>query len=102
MACPPAAGLPGALVVEELKRHRTRQDGQRQEAAEAWREHGLAFTRDDGTMLDPMRVSRRIADLVGHSTPSTTQTVCRHQIRPVIVHGAETMDAVCGTDEPTG
>ncbi|MGW3344574.1 hypothetical protein ACWDA3_14770 [Nonomuraea rubra] len=44
----------------------------------------------------------RIADLVGHSTPNTPQTVYRHQIRPVIVHGAETMDAVFGTDKPTG
>ncbi|MBB5778649.1 tyrosine-type recombinase/integrase [Nonomuraea jabiensis] len=44
----------------------------------------------------------RIADLVGHSTPTTTQTVYRHQIRPVIVHGAETMDAVFGKDDQTG
>ncbi|MEV0822897.1 tyrosine-type recombinase/integrase [Nonomuraea rubra] len=125
-------------MVEELKRHRTRQNAQRLAAGEAWQEHGLVFTRDDGTILDPMRVLRglrvitkkagignrwkvrelrhsfvsilsdgdvpveRIADLVGHSTPNTTQTVHRHQIRPVIVHGAETMDAVFGTDKPTG
>ncbi|MEV2265001.1 hypothetical protein [Nonomuraea africana] len=42
----------------------------------------------------------RIADLVGHSTPTTTQTVYRHQIRPLIVHGAETMDA--SNDDQTG
>ncbi|MGP3928851.1 tyrosine-type recombinase/integrase [Nonomuraea sp. KM88] len=44
----------------------------------------------------------RIADLVGHSTPSTAQTVCRHQIRPVIVHGAEAMDAVFGNGDQPG
>jgi integrase len=43
----------------------------------------------------------RIADLAGHSTPNTTQTVYRHQIRPVIVHGAETMDAVFGNGDQT-
>ncbi|MEV0310640.1 tyrosine-type recombinase/integrase [Nonomuraea fuscirosea] len=132
-----ALALP-ALVVEELKRHRTRQDAQRLAAGEAWQEHGLVFTRDDGTMLDPMRVLRglraitkkagigngwkvrelrhsfvsilsdgdvsveRIADLVGHSTPNTTQTVYRHQIRPVIVHGAEAMDAVFGNGDQAG
>ncbi|NRQ32868.1 tyrosine-type recombinase/integrase [Nonomuraea sp. NN258] len=44
----------------------------------------------------------RIADLVGHSTRNTTQTVYRHQIRPVIVHGAETMDAVFGNGDHAG
>ncbi|GAA1672107.1 hypothetical protein GCM10009733_081620 [Nonomuraea maheshkhaliensis] len=132
-----ALALP-ALVVEELKRHRVRQATQRLAAGEAWQEHGLVFTRDDGTMLDPMRVLRglrvitgkagiggrwkvrelrhsfvpilsdgnvsveRIADLVGHPTPGTTQTVYRHQIRPIIVHGAEAMDAVFGSGDPSG
>ncbi|GAA3213346.1 tyrosine-type recombinase/integrase [Nonomuraea helvata] len=132
-----ALALP-ALVVDELKRHRTRQNAQRLAVGEAWRDHDLVFTREDGTMLDPMRVLRglrvitkkagignrwkvrelrhsfvsilsdgdvsveRIADLVGHSTPTTTQTVYRHQIRPVIVHGAETMDAVFGNGDQTG
>ncbi|MEV5495754.1 hypothetical protein AB0M50_10165 [Nonomuraea fuscirosea] len=44
----------------------------------------------------------RIADLVGHSTPNTTQTVYRHQIRPVIVHGAEAMDTVFGNGDQAG
>lgn len=44
----------------------------------------------------------RIADLVGHSTPGTTQTVCRRQIRPIIVHGAEAMDAVFGNGDQAG
>ncbi|WP_431898343.1 tyrosine-type recombinase/integrase [Nonomuraea sp. bgisy101] len=91
---------------------------------------GLIFTRDDGTLLDPMRVLRglrvitkkagignrrkvrelrhsfvsilsdgdasveRIADLVGHSTPTTTQAVYQRRIRPVVVHGAEAMDVI--------
>jgi hypothetical protein len=35
-----------------------------------------------------------IARLVGHSTTSTTETVYRKELRPVISTGAEVMDAV--------
>jgi site-specific recombinase XerD len=35
-----------------------------------------------------------IADLVGHKNSTVTARVYRHQIRPVIAHGAETMDAI--------
>ncbi|WP_268920475.1 hypothetical protein [Actinomadura soli] len=38
--------------------------------------------------------TERIADLVGHSTPNTTQTIYRKQLRPMIAQGAEAMDAV--------
>ena len=33
-----------------------------------------------------------ISRLVGHSGTSVTETVHRHEIRPVIRHGAEVMD----------
>jgi integrase len=35
-----------------------------------------------------------IADLVGHQRTSTTRTVYRHQLRPVITAGAEALDAL--------
>jgi integrase len=35
-----------------------------------------------------------IARLVGHSGTTTTETVYRHQIRPVVLHGAEAMDRI--------
>jgi phosphoribosylaminoimidazole (AIR) synthetase len=35
-----------------------------------------------------------IAHLVGHGTTSTTETVYRKELRPVISAGAEAMDAV--------
>ena len=38
--------------------------------------------------------SDQIAQLVGHSSTSTTETVYRHQIRPVIRPGAEVMDTL--------
>jgi integrase len=34
----------------------------------------------------------KIARLVGHTGTTTTETVYRHQIRPVVIGGAEVMD----------
>ncbi len=36
----------------------------------------------------------RISRLVGHSSTTTTETIYRKQIRPVIVHGADVMDQI--------
>jgi hypothetical protein len=36
----------------------------------------------------------KIADLVGHRTTVVTQTVCRHQLRPVIETGATAMNTI--------
>jgi len=36
----------------------------------------------------------KISDLVGHKDQTTTETVYRHQIRPVVLHGAEAMDRI--------
>jgi integrase len=36
----------------------------------------------------------KISRLVGHSETTTTETVYRHQIRPVVQHGAEAMDRI--------
>jgi len=36
----------------------------------------------------------RISLLVGHSDSTTTETIYRKQIRPVIVHGADVMDVI--------
>jgi hypothetical protein len=38
--------------------------------------------------------------LAGHSDTTTTETVYRHQIRPVVQGGAEVMDAVFPRDSP--
>jgi hypothetical protein len=35
-----------------------------------------------------------ISHLVGHSSSTVTETVYRHQIRPVITVGAEAMDKI--------
>ena len=39
-----------------------------------------------------------IADLVGHKKTSTTRTVYRHQLRPVITKGAEILDEAFGEE----
>jgi integrase len=40
-----------------------------------------------------------ISRLVGHSSTTTTETIYRKQIRPVIVHGADVMDQIFQGDE---
>ena len=35
-----------------------------------------------------------ISRLVGHSSTTTTETIYRKQIRPVLVHGADVMDRI--------
>jgi hypothetical protein len=35
-----------------------------------------------------------IADLVGHAGTAVTEKVYRHQLRPVITRGAETMNTI--------
>ena len=47
-------------------------------------------TRASGAGVSIERVSR----LVGHSGTTTTETIYRKQIRPVIVHGADVMDRI--------
>jgi integrase len=45
-----------------------------------------------------MRIEK-ISDLVGHKEQATTETVYRHQIRPVMLDGAEVMDRIFATEE---
>jgi hypothetical protein len=44
----------------------------------------------------------RMSRLVGHSDTTTTETVYRHQIRPVIQGGAEVMDKIFPRISPEG
>jgi integrase len=44
----------------------------------------------------------RISRLVGHSDTITTETVYRHQIRPVVQGGAEIMDKTFPRNSPEG
>ncbi len=40
-----------------------------------------------------------IADLVGHASIAVTEEVYRHQLKPVITRGAQTMNTVFGQPE---
>ena len=40
-----------------------------------------------------------IADLCGHSGTSITESVYRHQLRPVLLSGAVAMDRIFGSDD---
>ncbi|WP_433462702.1 tyrosine-type recombinase/integrase [Spirillospora sp. CA-128828] len=48
----------------------------------------VSIMSDHGVALE------KISDLVGHSDTRTTQTVYRHELRPVITTGAEKMNAI--------
>ena len=48
----------------------------------------LSLLSDNGMAIE------EISRLVGHSSSSVTETVYRHQIRPVITLGAEAMDKI--------
>ncbi len=55
-------------AVETLQAHRTRRLEEQQAAAGAWQEHGLVFTTEIGTPLEPRNVLRRfevLAERVG-------------------------------------
>lgn len=53
----------------------------------------VSILSDHGVSLE------KIAQLVGHSSSQTTETVYRKQIRPVITEGAEVMDEIFFRDE---
>jgi integrase len=57
-----------SVTVAALRAHRARQLEERLRWGEAWTDTGLVFTREDGTMLDPERVTkefRRLAKAAG-------------------------------------
>jgi integrase len=51
----------------------------------------VSLLSDHGVTID------KIADLVGHAGTNTTETVYRHQLKPVITGGAEVMDKIFKT-----
>jgi integrase len=56
----------------------------------------VSIMSDHGVTLE------KIADLVGHSGTSVTEKVYRHQLRPVLLDGAQTMDKIFKSDEASG
>jgi integrase len=52
----------------------------------------VSVLSDDGMPIE------QISQLAGHSETATTETVYRHQIRPVVLHGAEAMDRIFPAD----
>jgi len=50
----------------------------------------VSLLSDDGVAIND------IADLCGHSATPVTERVYRHQLRPILLAGAETMDRIFG------
>jgi integrase len=56
----------------------------------------VSLLSDSGMSLE------EIADLCGHSGTSITESVYRHQVRPVLLSGAIAMDRIFGSDDTHG
>jgi integrase len=56
----------------------------------------VSLLSDSGVSLEG------IADLCGHSGTTVTETVYRHQLKPVLLNGAVTMDRIFGVETPPG
>ncbi|AEV87192.1 integrase [Actinoplanes sp. SE50] len=56
----------------------------------------VSLLSDNGMSIE------EIADLCGHSGTSITETVYRHQLRPVLLNGAVAMDRIFGPDDTPG
>ncbi|MFJ6855264.1 tyrosine recombinase XerC [Streptomyces sp. NPDC091271] len=52
-----------ANTVQALKRHRAQQDRDREKWGSAWAETGRVFTRENGELLHPAKVTRRFIEL---------------------------------------
>ena len=55
----------------------------------------VSLLSDNGMAIE------EISRLVGHSSSTVTETVYRHQIRPVITVGAEAMDKIFASEQST-
>lgn len=66
--------------------------GSRSDVAEGLGIAGLVRVADDS------HAAEQISRLVGHSGTTTTETVYRKQIRPVLVRGADAMDLIFPTE----
>ena len=62
-------------------------------APEGWTPRELRHTFVS-VLSDDGMPSEQISQLAGHSETATTETIYRHQIRPVVLHGAEAMDRI--------
>jgi hypothetical protein len=51
----------------------------------------VSIMSDNGVSIET------IADLVGHASTAVTEGVYRHQLKPVITKGAETMNTIFST-----
>jgi integrase len=52
-----------AECIGSLKLHRERQDAEREKAGEAWKEHGLVFTKVNGTPMEGSTLTRQFGKL---------------------------------------
>jgi integrase len=70
------------MTRKALQDHRDRQDKERAELAEEWKDHGLVFPSEIGTPMEPRNLSRHFASLrVAAGVPG----VRLHDLRHIVV-----------------
>ena len=52
-----------AECISSLKLHKERQDAEREKADQAWKEHGLVFTKFNGTPVEGSTLTRQFGKL---------------------------------------
>ncbi|UGQ14848.1 site-specific integrase [Yinghuangia sp. ASG 101] len=77
-----------------LRAHRTQQDRERREWGDAWTDTGRAFTREDGSWLNPKALTGRFRDLCARAA---LPPIRLHDLR----HGAATIAHAAGADLKT-
>ena len=87
--CQPGRDAPGRIARPPVLQG----DHQEGRARENWtprelRHSFVSIMSDNGVPIET------IADLVGHASTAVTEEVYRHQLKPVITMGAETMNTI--------
>lgn len=80
------SGAVGVLLSQQI-----RQQAERDEWGEAYRDHGLVFAREDGTPLSPDTITKRFKELCGEAG---VRPVRLHDLR----HGAASLRIASGSD----
>jgi integrase len=97
VTCPPKSRASNRTIaldpdtVEVLRAHRTRQEAEKVLAGAAWKETGHVFTRADGALLSPERLTLLMREL---NTTTGLPPIRLHDLR----HGAATLALAAGAD----
>jgi integrase len=85
-----------SVLIDELRRHRTRQLEERLAIGPAWADHGFVFTTGKGTPVDPSRLHRWFKALLvkAELDPQIRFHDLRHSTATILLEGGEELKVV--------